>query len=1730
MGNTGAGVVLFESANNTIGGTVAGSANVISANHGSGILLNYITTTDNEILGNLIGTHYDGQTGLGNGFSGISIQNGASSNTIGGTIAAARNVIADNSYAGIDLYSLGLQLPITANVIVGNYIGLDSYGHPLGNHGPGVALDGTTGDITGTTIGGTTAGAGNVISGNDTDGVSITGITATDNFVLGNLIGTDTSGQVAIANQQEGIDLNVSTSGVTIVGNVISGNGEEGIGIGEGSNNLIAGNLIGTNLGGTYALGNGQEGIYDFFGSMETIGGTTAAARNIISGNSVGISAFRVTGLVIESDYIGTDISGANALGNLAQGILEQGAISVTIGGTVAGVATIVSGNGIGASTNQGAGIQLDGYSTGTTIIGTYVGVALNGSSVLGNNGAGILIEVASFGNIVGGTDATDADVISGNGLAGVLLQSGANGNVIEGDFIGTDSTGETELVSQTYGVDISFADVNTVGGTAAGSRNVISGNTGDGVALVGDVNGGVGNVVEGNYIGLDSGGTLVLGTHQEDGVLIQAGYNTIGGTTAAARNVISGDFASGIRLDGANAIANLIVGNYIGTEYTGSIGIGDGYGVFNLNATGNTIGGTSAGAGNVISANDVGIYIENSGLPAPQSGVAILGNLIGTDQSGQTALGNLNDGIYATSSSGTTIIDNLISGNGGDGIDGDNYSDLLISGNFVGTNLGGTAAIANAGSGIFLQSNSELDTTIGGVTAADRNIISGNGGDGISIGMNTSSQATGLLIESDYIGTDVSGTIALGNAFNGIQEVLGSGTTIGGTLGSALTVVSGNGTDMHGNGTEIGIHLMEATHALVIGTYVGVGSDGVTTITDHGAGIEIDQGAADNTIGGTAAGDTNVISGNVAGIELHGTSVTGNLIQGNYIGTDATGTIAVANTEAGIYELDAPDNTIGGTDAGAGNVISGNSFGIQIASNDIANRPTFALIEGNLIGTDETGLVALANLDYGIYFSNAVGSTVGGTATGARNIISGNASTGIYVDVNGNPSPSGELIEGNWIGLDKDGGPLGNRGQGITLALGDGNTIGGTSAGAGNVISANIVQEEIEVDTNDNLIAGNMIGTTPDGSATDGDGLGEGIYITGGHNTIGGIEAIGATGPGPRNIIGNAYLAVFLSGASASSNLFEGNYVGVNAAGNAALGAAFTDPVLDAHRGVAMDYTASDNTIGGTMAGAGNLISGYTQYGIDISGQGTTGNLIEGNVIGTDATGMFAIGDGIGVQVILSADHTTIGGSVAGAGNLISGSTNGQVVVQGALSNVILGNLIGTNAKGTAAVTYAAGLEPTTGVTLYGTDDILGTPGVGNLISGNGFGVQFGDVGGVVQGNMIGTDITGTRAVPNSYYGVVALGFSGPLSETIGGTAIGAGNVISGNGFFGISLLNSASGITIVNNLIGTNRSGLAAVPNYFYGIDIEGGSSNITVGGTAAGSRNVISGNLGSGIFLDPTATAVIIQSNYIGTDITGEAAVGNGTAGVLIEGEGVQVGGSVFGAGNVISGNGQEGVWVREGAQDIVEGNYIGTDATGTKAVGNGYGVLLDGATSTTVGGTAFRARNVISGNLLVGVVFEDGSASNLIEGDYIGTDQAGTAALGNGTSGILIGGSGGDPIEGECDRRDRRRLAQHHLRERRGRHHALRAERLGEPHPVEFHRHRPAGHDPAGERRQRDRSGVGRRERDDRRPRRGQLDRQQRVDRGRRHGGHPGPWRAGPDQRQPHLFQRQVWAST
>ena len=700
-------------------------------------------------------------------------------------------------------------------------------------------------------------------------------------------------------------------------------------------------------------------------------------------------------------------------------------------------------------------------------------------------------------------------------------------------------------------------------------------------------------------------------------------------------------------------------------------------------------VGAGPLGQGNLISGNAwAGIWI----LGEQTTGNTVQGNFIGTNLAGNDSYGTQELGLIIAEGAHDNFVGgptastrNVISGHfnlfGGSGtgvfIQDPNSDNNLIQGNLIGTDPSGMAAVNNY-FGVVLM-NGTQGNVIGGSTAAERNIISGNFGYGIWTGDDPSlpndiNITTNNQIIGNYIGTNISGTAELFLQSLGILvDQYSSDIIIGGTSPGMGNLISG-----HSLGSGIQFQGPDNSGHQVLGNFVGTNASG-TAAVGNGQGIAVAFGTQNVTIGGTTPGAKNVVSGNVgAGILIQDVGTMGNQVLGNFVGTNPTGTAGLAN-DSGIGILNgAAENIIGGTAAGAGNLVSGNNFiGIQLQGNGSSQN----IVQGNIVGLDVSGTQTIMNV-VGIGVNDAQNNQIGGSTAASGNLISGNQ-IGLTLQ---SSDATGNLVMGNLIGTNATGSlPLPND-YGIQIVLGaHHNTIGGDMAGAGNLISGNrIVGLAIHgTGSAQNIVWGNLIGTNLNGTAAIGNDVGVGLLVGASQNEIGG------TNSAKRNLIsGNLDAGVLIqdretetdtTSHGTTGNWVAGNYIGTNLAGSTALPNKW---------GVAIAFGTVGNQIGGAESGAGNVISGNFDAGVQIEGVGASANQVEGNTIGLDAAGTAAVANYDGVTLILGASGNIIGGPTTPAGNVISGNTNTGIFMQGqgTSGNLIQGNRIGTNGSGAAA------------------------------------------------------------------------------------------------------------------------------------------------------------------------------------------------------------------------------------------------------------------------------------------------------------------------------------------------------------------------------------------------------------------------------------------------------------
>lgn len=604
---------------------------------------------------------------------------------------------------------------------------------------------------------------------------------------------------------------------------------------------------------------------------------------------------------------------------------------------------------------------------------------------------AALIFPVGFFGAVPLTKAATYTVTNLNDNGAGSLRQAIIDSNGNPGaDIINFDNlNGTINLVTALEGI----MDTVTINGQQA--TNITINAAGKNQCLA--FQGGAGSVVKGIVC---SGGNAV-------GIDVQpAASVTVGGTGAGEKVQVTGVAGPGLRVNGsATVLGSIFNANNIGISLNGatSTSIGDG-----------TVGGRNL----IYSNNNDGLDIQGA-----TTNFTINNNYIGS-ANGINDNGNGNNGILISgSANGGTIQNNLISGNTQAGIRIFNGTHT-IQGNIIGLTTAG-ADLGNDMQGISLEGSNNIIGGAGGL----RNIISGNGQDGIRIDGNVKT-STGNNIQYNYIGTNLDATAVVAN---------NKGIVIEGNNADANTiqnnVVSGN--------AQFGIQIRSgADNQVVQGNTVGLNLAGNVDLGNNQQGIMIETSG--NTIGGANA-LRNVVSGNnQTGIQVDGNANTAsnNIIQYNYIGTNLDGSTAIANNKGvSIQGNNADGNTI------QFNVISGNAQEGLWTQSGADNQ----LIYGNYLGLNAAGNADLGNGFMGLKLESN-GNTVGDAADGTRaNFIAGNNDHGVLLN-----GAANNTFKRNVIGLAIDKTTrIGNNNNGIIIQGGSNtNVIGGTEAAAGNLIA----------------------------------------------------------------------------------------------------------------------------------------------------------------------------------------------------------------------------------------------------------------------------------------------------------------------------------------------------------------------------------------------------------------------------------------------------------------------------------------------------------------------------------------------------------------------------------------------------------------------------------------------------------------------------------------------------
>lgn len=1361
---------------------------------------------------------------------------------------------------------------------------------------------------------------------------------------------TSANGTLAI----DTIDFNIAGGGVKTINLVsplptitapviIDGTTQPGWSVG----NLVI-ELNGQNAG---ALANGLS----FSNTLDTTPTSFIRGLAINRFDNAGIATQATNNLTIEGCHIGTDPSGTTARGNTI-GILLQSTISgfpssnITIGGNTTAERNVISGNTF-------LGIRIFGGSS-HHITGNIIGPDKTGMVALGDQGG---LDILGFGITVGGTTATLRNVISGNSSRGMTLNGGDN--IVQGNYIGVAADGVTPMGNGSTGIMIIGDGLtnndHTIGGTTAAAKNIIAYNGADGVAIFRDSRPTTGHQILGNSIfsnaglgiDLDNNGITANDTGDPDSgtnnlqnfpVLASAlsngsTTNVLGQLNSAANTSYRIEFFANSACDPS--------GNGEGETFLGFVNV-------TTNSIGNasfnpTLSAATAFGQSVTATATRGAAPFDTSEFSPCVPVTVeTFTVTNTNDSGAGSLRQaIND---ANANANQNLINFNIAAQGVQTIALQSAlptvtQPVIIDGLTQPGASCGSPLIeldgTNAGAGLDGLLLSGGNSTVQGL------IINRFSGDGISLITNG-----GNTVRCNRLGTNAAGNADQGNGGNGLLVSSSSNNRI------SDNTISGNSLS--------GIRFVTASNNIVQGNIIGLSADGLTKIGNSSGGIGFFTTGVGNLIGGTTPAARNLISGNSGvGITLRDAGVTNNTIQGNYIGVNATGSgSGFGNTTDGLQILlSSSGNQIGGAAAGEGNLIAFNvnrgvslistaGAGNRILGNSIHSNGT----PTNFLGLDLGGDGVTANdsgdgdggpnnlQNFPVIASAETAAGLGTSITGSLNST---AATSFRIEFFTNPACDG-LGNGEgetFLGfLDVTTNGSGNASFNVILptitTVGEALTATATRNAAPfdtsefsacRTITPFVPPAFVVTNTNDSG-AGSLRQAITDANA---DAILNGITF----NIAGaGVKTIAPTSPLPAITQPVIIDGLTQPGATCSLPLIELNGAGAGAGADG------------------LNISAGNCTVQGL------IVNRFNGDGIEFNTNGA--NTVKCSRIGTNQAGLGGLANGANGIFLNNTSDNLIGGT-AGDGNLISANTTNGILIDGATgasNNVIQGNLIGVNSAGNV------------------------TAGMSNLQDG--------------------IHIQGANATNN----------------TIGGTVSGARNVISNNGDDGIETTGSANATTIKGNFIGVTAGGNTDAGNTDRGIIANG---TTTIGGATATERNIISANV-IGIQTVGTAATTTIQGNYVGLGADGATSLGNDLGVFLNNTNNSFIGGTAPGAGNVISANTGDGISL-DGTNNSVQGNLIGTDATGLLDRGNGgtnntNGGISVGDPNNQIGGPTAAARNVISGNRN-GILLLLTSANNtVIKNNLIGTDITGSGNLGNTRHGVLLTSSnntiGGNPGEG------------------------------------------------------------------------------------------------------------------
>ena len=693
---------------------------------------------------------------------------------------------------------------------------------------------------------------------------------------------------------------------------------------------VIAGNTAGLNLNRSSVLANDRDGIHLLFTPSVDV------RQNVVGGNlENGVSVNSGTDVMIIGNTIGTNAANVQ-LGNASGGIIIDQTTGVVIGGTGATDANTIANNQDGVVVTGGAArVTIDGNSIYSN---TALGIDLNADGPTPNDdgdsdfGPNRRQNTPVIDSVTSSSQTTITGTVNSTANTNLTLQFFSNDNAVAADAEGEQFVGELDVTTDSNG-DFSF-EFALPGGPIPAGRFVTSTATGP-----------------------DGTSEFSAAVEVSTTVATFVVTNTSDSGPGSLRQAI---------LDANAATAPAMIAFQIPSSDGGFIDVDNGSGLTGEDADDDVFRispATNLPALNNVNGQPITLNATTqhsltgdtnpNGPEIELDGSNLSGGAVGLWLGSNVTVRGLNVhsfptvGIFAPGPA----------------------TNVHVAGNYVGTDPTGRIAMPNRGiAGVSFSG--ATNSVLGGPNLEDRNIISGNAVHGVEL-----AAASDITLQNNYVGTDPNGTMAVPNG-QGVQIVNSSNVFLG--AGGVGNVVSGN--------TNGGVWVSANSNAVSIqNNYIGTDASGTDDVGNGGDGILSFSGATNLTIGGGES-RRNIISGNDnMGIRTQGgtTNVT---IQGNYVGLNAAGTEAIPNGVHGIEISSTTNATIGGSTAGTGNVLSGNTRDglVAFSSNGVT-------VLGNKLGTSADGRFAVPNLEDGIDMFAADNLVIGGSGSGEGNLISGN-------------------------------------------------------------------------------------------------------------------------------------------------------------------------------------------------------------------------------------------------------------------------------------------------------------------------------------------------------------------------------------------------------------------------------------------------------------------------------------------------------------------------------------------------------------------------------------------------------------------------------------------------------------------------------------------------------------------------------------------------------------------